>query len=141
MTVSAAQLSLSYPKPRDVLRKCFRFARTDTGGVAKCVLPKGAIITGIVVTQDAAAVTNAANINLGWSGSASALLSAFSLPVSTVGQAMPGAAAGASLLAGTPLTEDKTILLTYNVASSTAGGTGWIQILYFIPGPGELLDD
>lgn len=140
MTVSASQLSLSYPKPRDGLRKYFRFARTDSS-TAKCVLPKGAIIAGVVVTQDAAAVTGAAAINVGWTGATTALLNAFSLPTATVGQASAGAAAGSQLIAGTPLDSDKTVICTYSVGTSTAGGTGFVQILYFMPGPGELIDD
>ena len=123
-----------------MLCKYFRFARTDSG-TAKCVIPKGAIIVSLTITQDAAAVTAAGALSVGWAGGTTQLLNAFSLPTTTVGQTGPGAAAGAYLINPTPLTEDKTILSTYTVGSSTAGGTGLVQILYVMPGPGELIDD
>jgi hypothetical protein len=140
MTVPVSRINLSYPKTRDGYRKYFRFGRTDSSTL-KCVLPKGAIITSVLVTQDAAAVTGAGAINLGWSGATTALLNAFSLPTTSVGQAGAGAAAGSQLLAGTALTEDKQVICTYTVGSSTAGGTGFAQILFFLAGPGELIDD
>lgn len=128
-------VNMSYPKPRSLLTKIFDFARTDNA-TEKCVLPKGAVVVDVTVHQQAAAVTNAGAISVGWSGAATALLNAFSLPVSTVGLAKAGAAAGASIL-GTPLDTDKMILATYTVGSSTAGGTGKVIISYFVPGPGE----
>lgn len=140
MTVPAGQISLSYPKPRDGLRKYFRVARTDSSTL-KCVLPKGAIVVSCTVTQDAAAVTAAGAFSVGWSGSTTALINAISMPTSSVGQVGLGTAVGSQIIAGTPLDSDKNVICTYTVGSSTAGGTAWVQILYFMPGPGELVDD
>lgn len=131
-------VTLSYPKARDVITKVVPIARTDSS-TEKCVLPKDAVICGIFVHQTAAAVTAAGAFNLGWSGSATALLNAFSMPTSTVGYAAGGSATGASV--GTKLDSDKTVIATYTVGSSTAGGTGYVVIQYFIPGPGEGLTD
>jgi hypothetical protein len=131
-------ITLSYPKPRDVLTKVVPIARTDSS-TEKCVLPKDAVICGVFVHQTAAAVTAAGAFNLGWSGSTTALLNAFSMPVSSVGYATAGSAAGASV--GTKLDSDKTVLASYTVGSSTAGGTGYVVIQYFVPGPGEGLTD
>ena len=131
-------VTLSYPKPRDVQTKVVSIARTDSS-TEKCVLPKDAVICGIFVHQTAAAVTAAGAFNLGWSGATTALLNAFSMPTSTVGFAAGGSATGASV--GTKLDSDKTVIASYTVGSSTAGGTGYVVIQYFIPGPGEGLTD
>lgn len=131
-------VTLSYPKPRDIRVKVVPIARTDSS-TEKCVLPKDAVICGIFVHQTAAAVTAAGAFNLGWSGSATALLNAFSMPTSTVGYAAGGSATGASV--GTKLDSNKTVIASYTVGSSTAGGTGYVVIQYFVPGPGEGLTD
>lgn len=131
-------VTLSYPKPRDIRVKVVPIARTDSS-TEKCVLPKDAVICGIFVHQTVAASTAAGAFNLGWSGATTALLNAFSMPTSTVGFAAGGSATGASV--GTKLDSDKTVLATYTVGSSTAGGTGYVVIQYFVPGPGEGLTD
>ncbi len=131
-------VTLSYPKPRDVQTKVVSIARTDSS-TEKCVLPKDAVICGLFVHQTAAAVTAAGAFNLGWSGATTALLNAFSMPTSSVGYAAGGSATGASV--GTKLDSDKTVIASYTVGSSTAGGTGYVVIQYFVPGPGEGLTD
>lgn len=131
-------VTLSYPKSRDIKVKVVAIARTDSS-TEKCVLPKDAVICGVFVHQTVAASTAAGAFNLGWSGSATALLNAFSMPTSSVGYAAGGSATGASV--GTKLDSDKTVIASYTVGSSTAGGTGYVVIQYFIPGPGEGLTD
>lgn len=138
--MTVASVTSSNPKARDGMRKYFRVARTDSS-TAKCVIPKGAIIVSLTITQDAVAVTAAGAFNIGWSGAATGLINAISMPTTSVGQVGPGTSAGTNLIAGTPLTQDQVILSTYTVGSSTAGGTAWVQILYFMPGAGELIDD
>ena len=133
-------VGLSIPKPRDLITKIFPIARTDSSTV-KCVLPKDAIVAGVYVIQSAAAVTGAASINVGWSGATTALLNAFSLPTSSVGYSPAGSAAGSVLVAGTKLDTDKQVLCTFAVGTSTAGGTGFVKIEYFVPGAGEQIDD
>ena len=83
------------------------------------------------------ATTAAGSFVLGWSGSTSAILAAFSMATTKVGQVHPGVSAGASI--GTKLDSDKMVLSTYTVGSSTAGGTGFVAIKYFVAGPGETL--
>lgn len=131
-------VTLSYPKPRDIKVKVVSIARTDSS-TEKCVLPKDAVICGVFVHQTVAASTAAGAFNLGWSGATTALLNAFSMPTSSVGYAAGGSATGASV--GTKLDSDKTVIASYTVGSSTAGGTGYVVIQYFIPGPGEGLTD
>lgn len=131
-------VTLSYPKPRDIQVKVVSIARTDSS-TEKCVLPKDAVICGVFVHQTVAASTAAGAFNLGWSGATTALLNAFSMPTSTVGYAAGGSATGASV--GTKLDSDKTVIASYTVGSSTAGGTGYVVIQYFVPGPGEGLTD
>ena len=138
MTVQASQVGLSYPRPRELQSKIFAITRADSSTV-KCALPRDAIIAGVYVLQTAAAVTGAANINVGWSGSTTAILNAFSLPTSSVGYSPGGSATGSAL--GTKLTADQQIICTYNVGTSTAGGTGYVKIEYFVPGAGEVIDD
>lgn len=138
MTVQASQIGLSYPKPRELLTKIIPIARTDSSTV-KCVLPRDSIVAGIYVLQTAAAVTGAASFNLGWSGATTGLLNAFSMPTTSVGYAPGGTATGAQV--GVKLTQDQQIISTYSAGTSTAGGTGYVKIEYFVPGPGEVIDD
>ncbi len=134
----AANPSMSYPKPRSLITKVVAIARTDSATV-KCVIPKDAIVVGLRVAQTTDAVTAAGSFVLGWSGTTSALLSAFSMATTKVGLVAPGTALGSGLY--TRLDSDKQVLSTYTVGSSTAGGTGYVIIEYFMPGPGEAVDD
>lgn len=127
------------PKARDLLVKIGTIARTDSSTL-KMVLPKGAIIAEVLVHQQVAASTAAGAVSVGWSGATTALLSSFSLPTTSVGLVTAGTAAGSGILAA-PLTEDKQVIASYTVGSSTAGGTGYFVVKYFIPGPGETLID
>jgi hypothetical protein len=136
MTIGS--ISLSYPKPRELLSKIFPVARTDSS-TAKCVLPKNAIIAGVYVIQTVAASTAAATFSVGWSGSTTAVLNGFSMGTTSVGYAASGTATGSGV--ATKLDSDKQIICTYTVGSSTAGGTGYVKIEYFVPGPGEAIDD
>ena len=138
MSYSAAQINLSYPKRRDTLTLIVPIARTDSS-TPKCVLPKDAVVCGLHVHQTAAAVTGAATFNLGWSGSTTALINAFSMPTSSVGLTNAGSATGASVM--TKLDSDKLVIASYAVGTSTAGGTGYVIIEFFIPGGGEAVDD
>lgn len=138
MTVS--NVTLSNPKPRTQYTKVVSIARTDSSTL-KCVLPKGAVITNVRVLQVDNAATAAGSFVLGWSGATSAILSAFSMATTKVGLVLPGTAIGTVAGAATALDGDKQVISTYTVGSSTAGGTGYVFIDYFIPGPGEALDD
>ncbi len=131
-------VTLSYPKSREIRTKVVRIARTDAS-TEKCVLPKDAVICGVFVHQEVDAATAAGAFNLGWSGATTALVNAFSMATTKVGYAAVGTAAGASV--GTKLDSDKTVIASYTVGSSTAGGTGYVVIQYFVPGPGEGLTD
>lgn len=127
-------VGLSYPKARDILVKAVPIARTDSSTV-KCVLQKDAVVLGVFVHQQAAAVSGAGAFNLGSAATPTGLLNAYSMPVSTSGFAAAGATAGA--LVGTKLAADTAVISTYTVGSSTAGGTGVAYIVYFVAGPGE----
>ena len=135
---SSAQVGLHYPKQREVIYKIFPIARTDSSKV-HCVLPKDAVICDLRVWQAAAAVTGAASYNLGWSGATTGLLNAFSLPTSTVGHVTSGATTGTNFM--TKLTQDRAILGTFTVGTSSAGGTGYIILGYFMAGGNEAVDD
>lgn len=130
--------TLSYPKARDTLTKIFPVARTDSATV-KCWLPKDAVVCSIHVYQNVDASTAAGTFSVGWSGAASALINGFSMATTAVGLTNPGTATGTSFLS--KLTEDKAVTCTYTVGSSTAGGTGYVILEYFIPGAGEGVDD
>ncbi len=135
---SSTQVGLSYPKARSLITKIVPIARTDSSTV-KCVIPKDAVIVGVHVNQNVNASTGAGSFVLGWSGSTSAVLSAFSMATTAVGLVNAGTSLGAGTFS--KLTEDKAILSTYTVGSSTAGGTGYVVIEYFVAGPGEQVDD
>lgn len=131
-------VNMSYPKPRDTLRKFFTIARTDSS-TEKFMLPKGAIVTGVFVDQDVNASTANGSYNLGWSGATTALLNGFTLSTTAVGFVSAGTARGSEVM-GSPLTADRMVIGSYVVGSSTAGGTGVGYVEYFMPGPGELID-
>ncbi len=130
--------SMSYPKPRNLLQKQFAVARTDSSTV-KCVLPKGAIVVDVEVFQNVNASTAAGAITVGWTGDTDAILNAFSMATTAVGLVKAGTAIGSGVFAA--LDGDKQVFSTYTVGSSTAGGTGYVIIKYFMPGPGEGVDD
>lgn len=127
-------VNMSYPKPRNIIKKYFQILRTDSA-TEKCALPRDAIVTSIKVTQTSAAVTGAGAFSLGWSGTTNALVNAFSMATTSVGQAMVGTAVGAQV--GTKQSADRTIISTYAVGTSTSGGEGWVELEYFVPGAGE----
>ena len=135
---TSSQVGLSYPKGRDLITKIVPIARTDSSTV-KCVIPKDAVIVDVHVMQTTDAVTAAGSFVLGWSGTTSAILSAFSMATTKVGLVNPGVSAGSGLLSN--LTQDQAILSTYTVGSSSAGGTGYVILSYFVAGPGEQVDD
>ena len=137
-TFTAAQVGLSYPKGRDLITKVIPINRTDSSTV-KCVIPKDAVIVGLHVYQATNAVTGAASFNLGWAGATTALLNAFSLPTTSVGLVNPGTATGTGVF--TKLTQDQQILGTFTVGTSSAGGTGFVTIEYFIASGNEQVDD
>ena len=135
---TSSQVGLSYPKGRDLITKIVPIARTDSSTV-KCVIPKDAVIVDVHVMQTTDAVTAAGSFVLGWSGTTSAILSAFSMATTKVGLVNPGVSAGSGLFS--KLTQDQAILSTYTVGSSSAGGTGYVILSYFVAGPGEQVDD
>lgn len=135
---SANQVGLSYPKRRDAMTLIVPINRTDSS-TPKCTLPKDAVVCGLHVYQSTAAVTGAATFNLGWAGATTALINAFSMPTSSVGLTNTGANTGTSFL--TKLDSDKNVIATYAVGTSTAGGTGFVTIEFFIPGGQEGVDD
>jgi hypothetical protein len=130
--------NLSYPKPRSNLIKVIPFARTDSA-TQRAWLPKDAVVCNLTVYQATGAVTAAGAVSVGLNASNTALINAAALPVTSAGAFTPGAATGASFL--TKLAADSVVTTTYTVGSSTAGGTGWVIIEYFVPGPGEANDD
>lgn len=130
--------NMSYPKPRTVSSKIVPIARTDSSTV-KCVLPKDAVIAGVYVHQTVNASTAAGAFNLGWSGATTGIVNAFSMATTAVGFTTAGTATGAEV--GVKLTADRQVIASYTVGSSTAGGTGYVRIDYFVPGPGEGYDD
>ncbi len=133
--------SLSYPKARgNVVTKIVPIARTDNSTL-KCVLPRDAVITNVRVLQVDNAATGAGTFILGWAGATSAILSTFTMATTKVGMVQAGTAIGTVAGAGTKLDTDKAVISTYTVGTSTAGGTGYVFIDYFVPGPGENIDD
>ena len=137
MAYSPSQVNLSYPKPRGCVHKIIPIARTDSSTL-KCVLPKDAVILGVHCYQNVNASTAAATWTVGWAGATSAILNAFSAATTAVGLVNPGTATGSGML--TKLDSDKAVIATFG-GSSTAGGTGWVVIEYFIAGAGEAADD
>lgn len=133
-----ANPNLSYPKRRGTQQLVIPIARTDSGTV-KAVLPKDAVISGVHVLQNVNAATAVATFTVGLGSDADGILESFTMATSKVGLVNAGAQAGVSVL--TKLTSDLNVTSTYAVGSSTAGGTGYVIIDFFIAGPGEAVDD
>ena len=132
-------VNLSYPKPRQLLTKCFAIARTDNA-TEKCVLPKDAVIVGVDVLQDVVASTADGTVTVSCGGASSGILNAFVMASAAAkGFVAAGDKTGSSV--GTKLTVDSVVKSTYTVGSSTAGGTGDVFIHYFVAGPGESIVD
>lgn len=130
--------TLSYPKRRSTLQLVVPVARTDNGTI-KAWLPKDAVISGVHVLQNVNAATAVATFTVGLGSDADGILESFTMATSKVGLVNAGAQAGVSVL--TKLANDAPITVTYTVGSSTAGGTGFVLIDFFIAGSGEAVDD
>jgi hypothetical protein len=135
---TSSQVGLFYPKGRDLITKVIPISRTDSSTV-KCVIPKEAVIVGLHVYQNVNAATAAGAFNLGWAGATTSLINAFSMATTAVGLVNPGTATGSGVF--TKLDQDRAIISTYTVGSSTAGGTGYVTIEYFLASGNEQVDD
>ena len=133
-----ANPSLSYPKRRSALELIIPVARTDNGTI-KAWLPRDAVVTGLHVLQNVAAATATSSFVVGLGATNNALLEAFTMGTTKVGLVNAGASAGTAVL--TKTTADQPITVTYTAGSSTAGGTGFVIIDFFVAGPGEAVDD
>lgn len=121
-------------KARSIQTAVIPIARTDSA-TEKWVLPKGSVPISVEINQNVDATTAAGSFVLGKSGDTDYLIEAFSMATTKVGQVGPGVSAGAGL--GVKQTADTPITSTYTVGSSTAGGTGFVLLHYYFPGPGE----
>ena len=130
--------TLSYPKRRTTQQLIIPVARTDSA-TAKAWLPKAAVITGVHVLQNVNASTAAGSFTVGLGSDADGILEAFSMATTKVGLVNAGVSAGVSVLS--KLTTDAPVTVTYTVGSSTAGGTGFVVIDFFVAGAGEAVDD
>lgn len=131
--------SLSYPKARSVYTKILPFTRTDAQTV-RAWLPRDAVIMGVHIWQATNAVTATGSVSLGFPGTPSAFISGATMATSGAPRLFnPDSAAAPGLF--TKLTSDVALVTTYTVGSSTAGGEGFFVVEYFVPGPGEQVDD
>ncbi len=130
--------TLSYPKRRSTLQLVIPVARTDNG-TTKAWLPKDAVVSGVHVLQNVNASTATATFTVGLGSDADGILESFTMATSKVGLVNAGASAGVAVLS--KQTSDLPVTVTYTVGSSTAGGTGFVLIDFFIAGSGEAVDD
>jgi hypothetical protein len=130
--------TLSYPKRRSMMQLVIPVARTDSA-TQKAWLPKDAVVTGVHVLQNVNASTAVATFTVGLGSDADGILETFTMATSKVGLVNAGASAGVSVLS--KLTVDAPVTVTYAVGSSTAGGTGFVMIDFFVAGSGEAVDD
>lgn len=130
--------TLSYPKRRGVMQLIIPVARTDNA-TQKAWLPKDAVVTNVRVLQNVNASTAVATFTVGLGSDADGILESFTMATSKVGLVQAGASAGVAVLA--KQTVDAPVTVTYAVGSSTAGGTGFVIIDFFVAGSGEAVDD
>lgn len=121
-------------KSRAIQTAVIPIARTDSA-TEKFTLPKGSVPISVEINQTVSASTAAGSFILGKAGDTNALIEAFSMATTKVGLVGPGVSAGVDL--GTKMTADTKVISTYTVGSSTAGGTGYVLLHYYFPGPGE----
>ena len=129
-------VTLSYPKPRDLLTKFISLAVTDSS-TEKCVLPKDAILANVICNQTVNATTDASSWVVGWSGATGAILNAFASATTKVGMVHPGTTVGTEM--GNKLTADRSIISTCTKGASDTTSVVQVMIQYFIPGSGETL--
>lgn len=145
MTVPTNQVGLSYPKPRELLTKFFKISRTDTTGVAKTALPKGSIIGGAYVIGGVASdAATTATVSFGSSVTATEYVSGFDVKTAATGEGYsPVGAAAVGSAFGVAVANDIVVYGKYaeTGTASTTGGPWIVKLEYFVPGPGEAVDD
>ena len=114
--------------------QAFQIFRTDTavGGVLKAVLPAGASITDVIVTNPTASnAGTSATINVGIPGSVNAIVNAQSV-LAAAGQLVRPAFGRAALVEPNPPVPDQNIVANYaeTGTASTAGGPWTVLIKY-----------
>lgn len=144
MTVSTNQVGLNYPKARGGQEKFFKVSRTDTTASIKAALPKDAILMGSYIIGGVASnAGTAAQLDVGTSATATELIAAYPLHTTAgEGYNISGIYAVGSAM-GVKQTADVMVYAKYT-ESGTASSTGgpWIvKLEYFVPGPGEQVDD
>lgn len=144
MTVANGQVGLSYPKPRGGQEKFFKIFRTDTTASVKAALPKDAIIMGSYIIGGVASnAGTAAQLDVGTTATATELIAAYPLHTAAGEGYNPTGAFAVGSAMGVKLTDTTNIYGKYT-ESGTASSTGgpWIvKLEYFVPGPGEQVDD
>ena len=145
MTVSAAQLGLSYPKPRELITKFFKVSRTDTTAAIKTVLPKWAMLVGAYVIGGVASdAATTATLSFGSTATATEYVSGYDVKTAATGvgyNPVAGKAVGTAW--GVALATDLPVYAKYaeTGTASTTGGPWIVKLEYFVPGPGEAVDD
>src|SRR5687768_5056083 len=111
----AANPSLSYPKPRQVLSKFVQVARTDTTAAIRAYMPKGALLVGMFITGAAASdAATTATIMAGTTSTATEWLAAYDVKTAATGEGFnvpAGAAVGSAF--STALTADSAVYVKY----------------------------
>ena len=138
-------IGFSYPKPRELITKFFKVSRTDTTAAQKTALPKFAIIAGAYVVGGVASdAATTATISFGSTTTATEYVSGYDVKTAATATGynpVGSKAVGAAF--GTPLATDLPVYAKYaeTGTASTTGGPWIVKLEYFVPGPGELVDD
>lgn len=138
-------INLSYPKARTLQTKFIQIARTDTTAAIMAWLPKDAMLVGaFVIGHTASDAATTATLDVGTTSTATELIASYDVKTAATGEGFSavGAAAVGSAFA-TRLTADKPVYAKYTESgtASTTGGPWTVCLDYFVPGPGELVDD
>lgn len=138
---ASAQVSLSYPKPRDSQEKVIKIVRTDTTAFQGAVLPKDAVITGLYVIGAAASdAATTATIGIGSTSSANEYLAAFDVKTAATGEGYsPAGAAAVGSAMMSKLTADTPVYAKYaeTGTASTTGGPWYVKVEYVVVSSGE----
>lgn len=138
-----SNVSLSYPKPRELLTKIVKVVYTDTTAFIGAWLPRDAIIAGIyVIGQAVNTAVTSASLGIGSTVSANEYVTGYDIKAAATGEGynpVGSAAVGSAFMA--KLTADTNLYFKITSAGGSDGGGPWyVKIEYFIPGAGEVAE-
>lgn len=138
---ASAQVSLSYPKPRDSQEKVIKVVRTDTTAFQGAVLPKDAVITGwYVIGTVASDAATTATISVGSTATSNEYINGYDVKTAATATGYnPAGAKAVGTAMMSKLTSDTPVYAKYaeTGTASTTGGPWYVKVEYVVVSSGE----